>query len=125
MKKQLIPLISAFLISFFLVSPVQAKVDNKELLGEWVYQVSEAPYGYEKGSLIFSEKDGKTTGIVKLEAGELQISELKIVKDSVSFVTYVDGSPINVKLIMNEKKLTGTVDSPEGPKTIVAEKKKK
>lgn len=124
MKKLLIPLISVFLISFFLVSPVHAKVDNKELLGEWVYQLSEAPSGYEKGSLIFSEIDGKTTGIVKLEAGELQISELKIAKDSVSFVAYVDGSPINVKLIMNEKKLTGTVDSPEGPKTIVAEKKK-
>jgi hypothetical protein len=117
-------LISVFLISFFLVSPIQAKVDNKELLGEWLYQVTEAPYGYEKGSLIFSEKDGKTTGIVKLEAGELQISELKIVKDSVSFVTYVDGSPINVKLKLAEKKLAGTVDSPEGPKAIVAEKKK-
>ena len=57
---------------------LRAEVKNKSLLGEWLYEVSEAPYGYEKGSLIFSEKDGQTVCIVKLEAGELATSELKL-----------------------------------------------
>ena len=100
-----------------------AEVKKKPLLGEWVYEVSDAPYGYDKGSLIFEEKDGQTTCIVKLEAGELPTSDLKIEKNKITFTTSVQGSSINVELTLEKDKLTGTVDSPEGPKTITASKK--
>lgn len=102
---------------------VRAEVKNKTLLGEWVYEVSDAPYGYEKGSLIFAEKDGEMTCVIKLEAGELSTSDLKIEDNKVSFVTSVDGNPINVALVKEKDKLTGLVDSPEGPKKISAVKK--
>lgn len=115
-----------FLFSLILLASgnqLRAEVKNKSLLGEWLYEVSEAPYGYEKGSLIFSEKDGQTVCVVKLEAGELTTSDLKIEDNKISFVTTVDGNPINVVLALEEGKLTGKVDSPEGPKTITATKK--
>ncbi len=102
---------------------LRAEVKNKSILGEWVYEVSDAPYGYEKGSLIFAEKDGQMTCTIKLEAGELAASDLKIENNKISFVTSVDGSPINVVLTHEKGKLTGKVDSPEGPKTITASKK--
>jgi hypothetical protein len=102
---------------------LQAEVKNKSLLGEWVYEVTDAPYGYDKGSLIFAEKDGETTCIVKLEAGELTVSDLKINDNKITFTTSVDGSSINVVLTKEKDKLTGLVDSPEGPKTITALKK--
>ncbi len=104
-------------------SKLQADEKNKALLGEWIYEVSDAPYGYEKGSLIFSEKDGQTICVIKLEAGELAVSELVVGKDTVTFVTSVDGNPIHVKLTIENEKLNGTVDSPEGPKTLTASKK--
>ncbi len=115
-----------FLFSLILLASgnqLRAEVKNKSFLGEWLYEVSEAPYGYEKGSLIFSEKDGQTVCVVKLEAGELATSELKIEDNKISFVASVDGNPINVVLALEEGKLTGKVDSPEGPKTITATKK--
>lgn len=124
MKKLCLVFFSVFALMLLNSLSVQAEDKNKKLIGEWIYQVTEAPYGYEKGSLIFSKKDGKTTGLVKLETGELPLSELKIENDSIRFVAYIDGSPINVKLKLTENKLIGTVDSPEGPKVIVAEKKK-
>jgi len=102
---------------------LQAEIKNKTLLGEWVYEVSDAPYGYEKGSLIFAEKDGETTCVVKLEAGELAVSDLKIEDNKITFTTSVDGNPINVALTKEKDKLTGLVDSPEGPKKISAVKK--
>lgn len=102
---------------------LQAEVKNKPLLGEWVYEVSDAPYGYEKGSLIFAEKDGQTTCVVKLEAGELAVSNLKVEKNKITFTTSVDGNSINVELTRDKNKLSGTVDSPDGPKTITALKK--
>ncbi len=125
MKKHfftLLILITAYAFSSF---QLQAEEKNKPLIGEWVYQVSDAPYGYEKGSIIFSEKEGITVCVIKLEAGELQASNLKIENKKITFTTYVDGSPINVELVREKDKLSGTVDSPEGPKTLTAEKKQK
>lgn len=104
-------------------SQLRAEVKNKPLLGEWVYEVIDAPYGYEKGSLIFAEKDGQTTCMVKLEAGELATSNLKVENNKVTFTTTVDGNSINVELTRDKNKLSGKVDSPEGPKTITALKK--
>lgn len=101
----------------------RAEVKNKQLLGEWLYEVSEAPYGYEKGSLIFTEKDGQLVCVIKLEAGELAVSNLKVEKEKITFTTMVDGNPINVELNREKNKLTGKVDSPEGPKILNATKK--
>ncbi len=102
---------------------LKAEVKNKSLLGEWIYEVSDAPYGYEKGSLIFSEKDGQTVCVIKLEAGELPVNDLKIIKGKITFTTSVDGNPIHVELDRDKNKLSGKVDSPEGPKKLTAIKK--
>jgi hypothetical protein len=93
------------------------------IFGEWLYEVSDAPSGYEKGSLIFTETDGKVAGLVKLEAGELPINSLEIKQDSVIFSTMVDGNTINIKLKLDQGKLVGYADSPEGPKTLTAIRK--
>ena len=120
-------LIGSFLLFSLILmvssTQVRAEVKNKTLLGEWVYEVSDAPYGYEKGSLIFAEKDGQMTCVIKLEAGELATSDLKIEDNKITFTTSVDGNPINVALTKEKDKLTGLVDSPEGPKKISAVKK--
>lgn len=123
MKKLIGTFLLFSLILMVSSAQVRAEVKNKSLLGEWVYEVSDAPYGYEKGSLIFAEKDGQMTCIVKLEAGELAVSNLKIEDNKISFVTSVDGNAINVALVKEKDKLTGLVDSPEGPKKINAVKK--
>ncbi len=123
MKKLIGTFLLFSLILMVSSAQVRAEVKNKTLLGEWVYEVSDAPYGYEKGSLIFAEKDGQMTCVIKLEAGELSTSDLKIEDNKISFVTSVDGSSINVALVKEKDKLTGLVDSPEGPKKISAVKK--
>jgi hypothetical protein len=92
MKNQFKTFLLLFIVSIFFVSQLQAEFKKKPIIGEWLYEVSDAPYGYEKGSLIFSEKEGQTVCVIKLEAGELTVNELKIVKDKVTFTTVVDGS---------------------------------
>ncbi|MBC8005517.1 MAG: hypothetical protein H7X84_08575 [Verrucomicrobia bacterium] len=123
MKKHIFPLL--LLCTLFVCSTFQLQAENKKkpILGEWVYEVSDAPYGYEKGSLIFSEKEGQTVCVIKLDAGELETSNLKIDKEKITFTSYVEGNPVNVQLTHEKDKLTGTVDSPDGPKTITAVKK--
>ncbi len=123
MKRHFFTLLLIIAVSAYSSIQLQAEEKNEPLIGEWVYQVSGAPYGYEKGSLIFSEKEGQTVCIIKLGAGELEASNLIIEKKKITFTTYVDGSPINVELIRDKNKITGKIDSPEGPKTLTAEKK--
>lgn len=123
MKNRVGLLMLLVLISLLPALNLQAEPKNKHLLGEWLYEVSDAPYGYEKGSLIFSEKDGNTICIVKLDAGELQVEDLKIENNKISFSTTVEGNVVRVNLVHEKNKITGTVDSPEGPKAISAVKK--
>ena len=123
MKKRIGSLLLLSLILMVSGARIRAEIKDKSLLGEWVYEVTDAPYGYDKGSLIFAEKDGEPTCVVKLEAGELAVSDLKIEDNKITFTTSVDGSSINVVLTKEENKLTGLVDSPEGPKKINAVKK--
>jgi len=113
-------LLSLSMFSFF---DLKAEVKNKSLMGEWLYTVSDAPYGYEKGSLIFSEKNGQTICVIKVEAGELQASNLKIEKKKITFTTQVEGNSINIELTRKKKILTGNAQTPEGPKTLTAIKK--
>jgi len=112
-----------FSISLFTFSDLQAEVKNKSLIGEWLYTVSDAPYGYEKGSLIFSEKSGQTVCVIKVDAGELEASNSKIEKKNITFSTLVEGNSINIALTRKKDKLTGSAQTPEGPKTLVAVKK--
>jgi len=123
MKNHYLSFMLLLVFSLFSFPQLQAEVKNKPFIGEWIYEVSDAPYGYEKGSLIFTEKDGQTVCIIKLEAGVLAVSNLKIEKNKVTFTSLVDGNSINVELTRKKNKLTGKVDTPEGPKTLSAIKK--
>lgn len=123
MKKFILSFVLFSAMFLFTTLTIQAEVKSKPILGEWLYEVSDAPYGYEKGSLIFSEKEGKTLCVVKVEAGELVANNLKIEKDIVTFSTVVEGNLVNIELKLDKNKLTGKVDSPEGPKSITAVKK--
>lgn len=123
MKKSVQILMLFIAIIILSYSQTQAETKKKPLVGEWIYEVSDAPYGYEKGSLIFSEKDGQTVCVIKLDAGELQVSELKVDKNKISFSTMIEGNVIHVDLVRDKNKITGTVDSPEGPKTLTAARK--
>ena len=123
MKKQLISIMLLIVVVVLSSFQLTDEVKNKALIGEWIYQVNDAPYGYEKGSLIFSEKEGQTICIIKLEAGELTVSNLKIENDKITFTTFVEGNEVKAELNREKNKLTGKVDSPEGPKTLTAEKK--
>lgn len=123
MKNLFLSFMLLLLFSLLLIPQLQAEVKNKPVIGEWIYEVSDAPFGYEKGSLIFSEKDGQTICKIKIEAGELTVNNLKIEKNRITFTTTVDGNSINVELTRKKNKLTGTVDTPEGSKTLSAIKK--
>lgn len=123
MKKRsatLIFILFTFLFSFF---QLQAEEKNKSLLGEWLYEVSDVPPEYETGSLIFSENEGQTVCVIKMEVGEIPVSNLVIEKKKITFSAYADGNEVKFEFIREKDKLSGKIDSHEGIKIMTAVKK--
>ena len=97
--------------------------NNKEVVGEWKYEVPTAPYGYEKGVLVFNEKEGKLVGEVKFEDGyKIELKNITYTENTVTCGLYVDYEYVSVKAKVDGKKMTGAVNTPEGEMKITAEK---
>jgi len=117
-------LIATLLVSVFVVSSSGAeKLKNKDVIGEWKYEVTSAPQGYESGTLVFEEKEGKLTGKVKFSAGyDSEFSKVEIENDVLKFGLYVDYEHITGEAQIDGKKMKGSVNTPDGKIELKAEK---
>ncbi len=98
---------------------------NKDVIGEWKYEVPTAPYGYEAGTLVINEKEGKLAGQVKFEDGyKIDLKNVTYTDGVFKCGLYVDYEYVSIKAKIEGKALTGTVDSPEGEMKITAKKVK-
>lgn len=121
MKKFLILTLFAALIA--VTSSAMVSTGNKDVVGEWKYEVASAPYGYEKGVLNFSEKENELAGEVKFNDGyKISLKDVIYKGDTLKFGLYIDYQYIGVTATVNEGKMTGFVDSPEGKMKLTAEK---
>ncbi len=119
-------LVFAFLVAIF-AGNVNAAVGmaNNDVVGEWKYEVPSAPYGYEKGVLVLSEKEGKLTGQVKFEDGyKIELKNVTYTDGVFKCGLYVDYEYVSIKAKIDGKKLAGAVDTPEGEMKITASKVK-
>jgi len=99
--------------------------NNKEITGEWKYEVPTAPYGYQKGVLVITEKENNLAGEVKFEDGyKVELKNLKYAEGTFQCGLYIDYDYISVKVTVKGKNLSGIVNSPEGEMKITAEKVK-
>jgi len=99
--------------------------NNKAVTGEWKFEVPSAPYGYEKGVLSISEKEGTLTGEVKFEDGyKIKLKKLSFADGVFKCGLYVDYEQISVKAKVVAGKMTGTVTTTDGEMKITAEKSK-
>lgn len=98
---------------------------NKDVIGEWNYQVPTAPYGYEKGVLSIVEKEGQLAGEVKFADGyKIELKNLSYTENVFKCGLYVDYNYITVTANIKDKKMTGTVKTPDGEMKLTAEKAK-
>ena len=119
-------LIFAFLVAI-VAGTVNAGVatSNKDVTGEWKYEVPSAPYGYEKGTLVINEKEGKLVGEVKFEDGyKIELKNLSFAEGVFKCGLYVDYEYVSIKAKISGKDMTGAVDTPEGEMKLTAKKVK-
>lgn len=96
---------------------------SKEVTGNWKYEVPSAPAGYDKGTLVFSEKEGKLIGEVKFADGyKIAMKDVVYQEGVVKCSLYIDYEQITVKAKLEGSKLIGTVNTPDGEMKLTAEK---
>lgn len=100
-----------------------AQKGNNDVVGEWKYEVPTAPYGYDKGSLIISEKEGKLAGEVKFSDGyKIELKNITYEEGTFKCGLYVDYEYVSIKAKIEAKAMNGIVNSPEGEMKLTAEK---
>jgi len=124
MKKLIILYIMVILIAGSFNA--SAKVRPKDVVGDWKYQAPTAPYGFEKGTFTFSEKDGKLVGALILTDGsKMDLEGVKLEKDVLTFSLYVEGGYVMANFKIDGDSLSGAVSSPQGDISVTAQKEKK
>lgn len=117
-------LILAFFIAVTILNAQASGAVNKDVVGNWKYEVAGAPYGYEKGTLVFAEKEGKLVGEVKFADGyKIEMKEVKVEENGVvKCGLYVDYEYISVTIKLEGTKMSGSVNTPDGELKLKAEK---
>ena len=104
---------------------VSLAADIKDVIGNWKYEVPSAPYGYEKGTLVFTEKEGKLVGEVKFADGyKIDMKNVTFENGELKCGLYVDYEYVSVKAKIEGNKMTGAANTPEGEMKLTAEKLK-
>lgn len=119
-------LVFAFLVAL-VAGTVNAAVatGNKDVIGEWKYEVPTAPYGYEAGTLVIDEKEGKLAGHVKFADGyKIDLKNLTYAEGVFKCGLYVDYEYVSIKAKIKGKEMAGAVDTPEGEMKLTAKKVK-
>lgn len=97
--------------------------ENKKILGDWSFNAPNAGYGYQTGTISFSEQEAEIKGLVKFTDGnEINLNDIVFDANELSFSLYVEGELIKVKMILETEKLSGTVTTSEGDLSITAER---
>lgn len=100
-------LASVCICSFFCLT---AFAQSSDLKGKWNYKSSEAPYGYDSGTIQFKTNEkGELSAVLFMNAGTVVIE--KIEKKDGKYVCspfMVEGETVTVTLVPEEGKLKAT-----------------
>ncbi len=122
MKKVL--LVVMVIASFALNTKSFASV-NAPVLGTWKVEVPDAPYQYAKSILVITEtKNVLEAKLIFEDKQEIKVSSIEFVKDILKFSVYVDGNYIPVIGKLENSKIGGTANTPDGELKFTALKGK-
>jgi hypothetical protein len=100
--------------------------EKNEFLGEWKFESTYAPEGYQKGLFSIAEKEGQLTGEIRFADGyKVEMKDMLIAGGVLKFGINVDYNYVNIKATIEGKKLKGSAATPEGDLPFEAEKIKK
>ncbi len=122
MKNFIISLFGLLFLSLS-VSANTSNADN-EFLGKWNFTVSQAPWEYSRGDMLFEIKeDNVISGKMKfLNGAEVLIRNVKQKDENLTFDITTQGYVLNIVTKLRENEIKGFVKTPEGDLPFSAKK---
>lgn len=113
-----------FILSIVVLNQKSFANDNKNVIGTWKVSVADAPVQYINSSLIVSAiKEGLTGKVIFEDGQELKVLTVQYSKDVIQFSVNIDGNDIKVTGKVENSKITGKVDAPDGVLEMTAVRK--
>ena len=110
MKKP-IPFITSMLFLCACIS-VMAQSSHKDLIGEWKFDVAQAPYEYQKGKMVIEKSGDQLEGKVIFErAQDVTIRDINAEDEEITITLYIQGEKIQVIGKIEENDFVGYVDT--------------
>ncbi len=99
--------------------------NQKSTKSVWSYEVPEAPYGYEKGNLVLTRYGRVVTGEVEVNSGyKIKMKDVTLEKDTLKGEVYIENELVDLKAIVKDSIIVGTVNTSMGVMSFKAKKNK-
>ena len=99
---------------------------KEEVKGEWKFKSTHAPYGYETGSFVISEKEDALAGEIKFADGtKVEMKNVTHEEGVLKFSINVEYNNIPIKATIEGNKMKGAANTPEGDLPFEATKVEK
>ncbi len=89
-------------------------VKKKKWTGSWDYSVQDVPVEYSSGVLHISKKKKVYTVELELYEGNLPADNVRVDKNKLTFSVNIEGSVVDVALIMDGDSFKGESNTPDG-----------
>ncbi|MBS3770771.1 MAG: hypothetical protein V5A47_14170 [Bacteroidales bacterium] len=110
---------------FFIIVSVSttASNPNNDLIGEWKFDVTQAPYEFQKGKLVIEQAEDQLEGKVVFERSrDVSIRGIGIEEEEITFTFYVQGEKVQVIGNIEENKFVGYAKTSQDKMNFLAEK---
>lgn len=117
MKSRTINIFAAFLFLFVQVSAQDGAAKKNNPVGNWKYESSYAPDGYNSGSIVVGLADKKYSVSVSFTGStyKLQGEQVKFENDLLTCTVYVEGEYVKISVKPeNNNRMTGTATYSQG-----------
>ncbi|MGV8964067.1 MAG: hypothetical protein ACOH2V_11905 [Candidatus Saccharimonadaceae bacterium] len=120
MKKLLFTLFVVFSISLVFNLTAQNK---KKAIGVWKYEVAQAPYGYDKGTLEIKDHKNEFSGVIKFNSGNsVELQKISMSNDTLRANVFVDSENVSIVAKISNSKMEGFVNTSMGNMSLKADK---
>lgn len=118
--KKIVLLTALFVVTLSFSVIAQNKV---KVTGNWKYEVPQAPYEYDKGTISFAEKENVLSGELVFNSGyTVKLNNVTLKNDTLQANAYVEGERVVLLAKVLKDKMNGTTDTSMGKMTFKAEK---
>ena len=98
-------------------------IKKKRWTGSWDYLVEDVPLEYSSGILHVSKKRKVYTVELEMPGGKLPADNVKVSKNKLTFSVDIEGSMIEVALIMDGDSFEGESYTPDGTFLLVGNRR--